>query len=120
MGLTREQVVGQLVYHLSGRRVLKYPEERQGFIVPDRYRLDQSDPHQNVAGALNDPTPSPRSPEGDTAAVQGHRMDISGSSVRSAGEATTAVSSSDRVVDEDKVIVVDWYGDDDPENPQNW
>ena len=34
----RETFVGQLVYQLSGHKLLKYPEEEEGFVVPERYQ----------------------------------------------------------------------------------
>ena len=33
----RESFVGQLIYRLSGRRVLRYQEENPDFVLPDHY-----------------------------------------------------------------------------------
>lgn len=38
----RESFVGQLLYRASGKRILKYAEERPDFEVPARYRRDES------------------------------------------------------------------------------
>lgn len=89
--------------------------------MPDRYRLDQSDPPQtNAASTSRDSATG--SLERHEIGIESDRPHGSGTSTRSTGETTTAVNSSERVgvEDREKVIVVDWYGDDDPENPQNW
>jgi hypothetical protein len=79
-------VIGQIIYHASGRRLLRYQEEIEGFVVPERYVLHSE----------HDRSPmTPSSTITNTTAVEGD------------GE-------------KGKEVVVDWYGDDDPENPQNW
>lgn len=109
-----------MIYHLSGRKVLKYTEERQGFVVPNRYRLDPETDLSLGPGGSSTRAPA-LSSEGGTDGVE-HDLDGSRSSDLMGDEATTttAVNSRDEVEREGKVIVVDWYGDDDPENPQNW
>lgn len=102
-------MVGQLVYHLSGRKVLKYPEEKAGFVVPAKYLVDRHAPNR----------PSPHPVPGDV--TEPREMAFQRPEAGDGATATPA-SSSERVEEEEegKVIVVDWYGDDDPENPQNW
>jgi DHA1 family multidrug resistance protein-like MFS transporter len=78
-------VIGQIIYHASGRRLLRYQEEIEGFVVPERYL----------------PT-------------EARGLDSPSSTITN----TTAVA--DREGEKGKEVVVDWYGDDDPENPQNW
>jgi DHA1 family multidrug resistance protein-like MFS transporter len=97
-------VVGQIIYHLSKRKWFRYPEEIDGFEVPDRYR-----PKSGVIVDGRGLEPS-RSSTLDTA-VDGHGGD--------------GVDEPGRNGDKDgrgrgEMIVVDWYGPDDPENPQNW
>lgn len=113
--------MGQLIYHLSGRKVLKYPEERQGFVIPDRYLRPKEDSptsgdttrHARPPNSPDFELSGPRSDETRPAALQ-ERPEASND------ETLTAVGSRERVGEEGNVIVVDWYGDDDPENPQNW
>jgi len=83
-------VIGQIIYHASGRRLFRYQEEIEGFVVPDRYVL-----HSEHDRSLM----SPSSTITNTTAVAGE------------GEGDG---------EKGKDVVVDWYGDDDPENPQNW
>jgi DHA1 family multidrug resistance protein-like MFS transporter len=79
-------VIGQIIYHASGRRLLRYQEEIEGFVVPERYL--------------------PRDARG---------LDTPSSTITN----TTAVAGEGDG-EKGKEVVVDWYGDDDPENPQNW
>jgi DHA1 family multidrug resistance protein-like MFS transporter len=82
-------VIGQIIYHASGRRLFRYQEEIEGFVVPERY-LPQD------ARGLD----TPSSTITNTTAVAGDNGEGDG--------------------EKGKEVVVDWYGDDDPENPQNW
>jgi len=84
-----------LIYHLSRRRLFKYQEEIEGFVVPNRYRLRQGGSEGRILQ-------SPSSTITNTTAVEGGTGDGDGD-----GE-------------KDGIVVVDWYGPDDPENPQNW
>lgn len=84
-----------MIYHLSKRRLFKYQEEIEGFVVPNRYRLRQG-------GFEGRSLQSPSSTITNTTAVEGGTGDGDGD-----GE-------------KDGIVVVDWYGPDDPENPQNW
>jgi DHA1 family multidrug resistance protein-like MFS transporter len=83
-----------LIYHVSGRRWFRYQEEIEGFIVPERYRLGAQVPHGN---GLDTRT----STNTNTTAV---------------GQGGAGLEGKE----EGEMVVVDWYGDDDPENPQNW
>jgi DHA1 family multidrug resistance protein-like MFS transporter len=82
-------VIGQIVYHASGRRLLRYQEEIEGFVVPQRYL--------------------PRDARG---------LDTPSSTITNT--TTVAGDNGDGDGEKGKEVVVDWYGDDDPENPQNW
>lgn len=109
-------MVGQLVYHLSGRKVLKYPEEKAGFIVPQRYRTDKTPESSSAStrGATSGVPSRPQRLEGqDGGGGDDDRVD---------GVLAVASSGDPEELgdDKEKVIVVGWYGDDDPENPQNW
>jgi DHA1 family multidrug resistance protein-like MFS transporter len=80
-------VIGQIIYHASGRRLLRYQEEIEGFVVPQRYLLKEA-----------------------------RGLDTPSSTITN----TTAVADREGEGEKGKEVVVDWYGDDDPENPQNW
>jgi len=81
-------VIGQIIYHASGRRLFRYQEEIEGFVVPERYVLHSEHGRSPM---------TPSSTITNTTAVAGEGDGEKG-----------------------KEVVVDWYGDDDPENPQNW
>lgn len=96
----RESFCGRVIYHLSGRKIFSYPEEQQGYIVPEKYypKEEQLDSDSlNAPGKKEEPT-------GDALS------NVSGESGSKSDD--TAVGS--------KQIVVGWDGDDDPENPYNW
>lgn len=39
----KESTIGQIIYRASGRRVFSYPEERDGFVIPDKYKPGYAD-----------------------------------------------------------------------------
>lgn len=88
------------MYTLSGRRLFKYPEEKAGFELPDKYRSDgdpQADRRTSRTSqrtAVNEHPIHTNKKNGDS-----DKKDESGGN----GD-----------------IVVEWYGDDDQENPKNW
>ena len=104
-------MVGQIIYHLSKRKWFRYPEEIEGFEVPVRYRPKSASTNRIGQGEG----------EGDRNGLETSRSST----------IDTAVDDHDRNGDGDEpgdgaqkgkgeMIVVDWYGPDDPENPQNW
>jgi DHA1 family multidrug resistance protein-like MFS transporter len=93
--------VGQIVYHLSKRKWFQYPEEIDGFVVPERYRLKSGVIVDGRGTGLETSRSSTLDTAVDAHGNEGGNGDKDG---RGRGE----------------MIVVDWYGPDDPENPQNW
>ena len=95
--------------------MLQHAEEKEGFEVPQKY-LDQGENEKK------------RRRFGTNDGEQGQERRDSGSG----GSARTAVEGGDdseslqqdgqgeEEGEKDDKIMADWYGDDDPENPQNW
>ena len=81
-------MIGQIIYHASGRRLFRYQEEIEGFVIPERYVV-------HLEHGRSPMTPS--------------------STITN-----TTVVAGEGDGEKGKEVVVDWYGDDDPENPQNW
>lgn len=114
----RNSVFGQIVNHSSGHKLLPYLEETPGFVIPDKYLGIKSTP--------TDPNVSEKQKTdiGDLGAVQ----------LTGPAESSTASSNKsfredlEKGVDQEEsptepahnYIVVDWYDDNDQENPQNW
>ncbi|KAK8117412.1 uncharacterized protein PG998_005693 [Apiospora kogelbergensis] len=82
---------GQLVRLVSRRRIFQYPDERNPALWKDAV--------QETGPALVD-------------ATEGQSHDAAALGSHGPGSKTAH--------DEHKVLIVGWYGPDDPENPQNW
>ncbi|CAG8930861.1 unnamed protein product [Penicillium salamii] len=92
--LIRDTPLGQISRYLTGNRVFLYPDELPGFQCPS-FLNDNSDKPDKAVASTNTRIPSIDDPE---------------EGVASQVKAKAAPSR----------YLVKWYGDDDPENPQNW
>lgn len=119
MDTIRNSSFGQVLNKFSGRKLFQHAEERAGFVVPLKYKgIDESSSatlkEKNESANLEVP-------------------DITLAPVSSSTSATSSFESSSRLENgieksEEKTelsadrgyIIVDWYGPDDQENPQNW
>ena len=105
-----------MIYRLSGGRVFSYPEERDGFELPEKYKQEKDKPSRfgreeaqeegngNEEGRASD---SAETVVGDDQSRSGDNNDNNNNGEKK-GEK------------KDDTIMVDWYSEDDPENPQNW
>ncbi|KAL8277277.1 hypothetical protein RQP46_010346 [Phenoliferia psychrophenolica] len=96
--LFRETAFGKLVHFLSKGTLLQYPEERADFIVPEQY-LPGWKPSVDDAATLV--------------------LASGGDDLEANKEKTTAPPSAAPSLKSTPAFV-DWYGDNDPDNPQNW
>lgn len=84
---------GRVIYHISGRTLFNYKEEKEGYILPEKYlgvsesQLESPHPLQELVGSRSE--------------------DSSSNDVKEKSE-------------DDQYIVVTFDGDDDPDNPLNW
>lgn len=91
----KESFWGRVFYHLSNKKLFSYIEEDPNYVIPDKY-LGKAEKQLESES----PTTKKEEPE---------------------AEADDLVSSSSSgTIAEDDLIIVDWEGEDDPENPQNW
>lgn len=89
-----ESFWGRVIYHLSHRKLFNYKEEQPDYILPAKY-----------------------SGKGET---QLENDSLNNKKIEPDADASSLVSSSSGTVSGDDYIIVDWDGDDDPENPVNW
>jgi DHA1 family multidrug resistance protein-like MFS transporter len=139
--LIREAPFGQFLRFISGRKILKYPEEVEGFELPVQYTLPAEaandtkglTPRQNSTKSTS-PSESPDEPtKEDKETLDGESM------TRTKSRQYTDPFSADRAAVEadlelqrtktipiipqrtsEGIILVDWYTTDDPANPHNW
>jgi len=150
--IIRESTVGEIINLISRGRLLPYPDQRPGFVIPERYLLsrDETSPTPGAsfsthpvdgAGAIDESAKSPqwlsdaptRIPSSDTIRSEADRLskssaaratkDLEGGDVHPDAEASPkeleqALETAQ--VEVGDYILVDWYRDDDPENPRNW
>lgn len=90
----RDSFWGRTIYHLSSHKYFGYKEESKDYIVPEKYL---SDLPKRETVVLDTPDSLIKNDDGNK---------------EEASEEEKSQSSD--------VIIVDWDGDDDPENPYNW
>jgi DHA1 family multidrug resistance protein-like MFS transporter len=139
--LIREAPFGQFLRLVSGRRILKYPEEVEGFELPVQYKVlfETANDTQGLATHQNS-TKSTSLPESPGELTQEDKETLDGVSMtRTKSRQYTEPFSADRATVEgelelqrtktipiipqrtsDGIILVDWYTTDDPANPHNW
>ncbi|KAF8309010.1 MFS general substrate transporter [Clavulina sp. PMI_390] len=132
--ILRESTVGGLLNRVSGGRILPFPDQRVDFVVPHKY----------LATSPIAPSSS-SSPSADLTRVNSNETaedtkNIDPDAQKPVNEKSTGleVPNSDTLRDEASLeagpelaaekpsldtkgyVLVDWYGDDDQENPRNW
>jgi DHA1 family multidrug resistance protein-like MFS transporter len=141
----REAPLGQAIRLISRNRLLKYPEEKDDFVLPAQYRLllrsDGDLKHRQHESPSVDPEllekedgDNPHRPEAaededtDLEALEQTRTITSVRTAPYSAERMRAEQALDRTNSlviipqktSDGIILVDWYTTDDPANPQSW
>uniref|UniRef100_A0A8H7TNW8 Major facilitator superfamily (MFS) profile domain-containing protein n=1 Tax=Bionectria ochroleuca TaxID=29856 RepID=A0A8H7TNW8_BIOOC len=142
--LIRDASIGQVIRFLSRGRYLKYPEEKEGFELPDAWIQmvhDLESPSAKIApdattasesgstvlngegkqpqrSATDDekPSPPPRDSMEDIQIEQAHNDEENNNMAIQRTKSIPIVPRRTK----DGAILVDWYYTDDPENPHNW
>lgn len=94
----RDSFWGRIVYHLSGHKYFNHREEQPDYEMPTKY----------LSGS-----------EKNEFTVTQESQELSELSISSSSSSST-IAAIDEVKADDSLIVVDWDGPDDPENPYNW
>ncbi|KAJ7785820.1 major facilitator superfamily domain-containing protein [Mycena metata] len=119
--LVRDSTVGQILNYLSSGRILPYPEQRPGYVVPRRYLAAPSDEERQKESS-DHATPSASPSLTTLAAAPGSRPTIivtPGTVTREASSATltgTPAEVTEKAIDP---FLVDWE-ENDPDHPLNW
>ncbi|RDW74217.1 hypothetical protein BP5796_07659 [Coleophoma crateriformis] len=101
----RDTTFGQVARYSLGGRIFKFPEERPGFQLPGDHRRTSDDaPATNKVIRNCDSSSYPLNSSG--------RPRITAQQP-SSGLGVPALAS-------ERIILVDWYSSNDPQNPQNW
>jgi DHA1 family multidrug resistance protein-like MFS transporter len=144
--LVREAPLGMIVRRFTGSKVLKFPEEKDGFHLPDTWKL-VADAVEPSTGALELKGPVGREevsavlPEPDAVHEKKHHhhLHLEGAVTRVISRFHTRPWTEERFNIEkgeelesathqaimpqktnEGHILVDWYTTTDPDNPQNW
>lgn len=139
--LLRDSPIGGIIRYVTRRRYLKYPEEVEGFEIPweKDFKDGPTEPEKDIA-ALEDPekeadelesqgtttaVPTPAisgttTPGHEAADVeQGHPItETESNAIQPKKTNESNIIQPKRT--NNGIILVDWYTDDDPANPQNW
>ncbi|RYP11236.1 hypothetical protein DL764_000192 [Monosporascus ibericus] len=117
----RDTAFGQLVRLLSNRRLFRYPDEINPSIWEKSLQTDDSTDRDLNGSTQEDSTTRNCEPEQKKKSAR--RDDIATPAPRDEkpnGPRTDGLGTARLVEDGKDVYLVDWYGADDPENPQNW
>ncbi|KAK9244238.1 major facilitator superfamily domain-containing protein [Lipomyces tetrasporus] len=98
LDIIRASFSGEIIHLLSGGRLLKYPDQQPGFIVPSTFGVRAADGIVSMSNDLE-----------STLKLAEEKVDSDSDYSSSSGGSTLSAS-----------FVVDWYSPDDPENPRNW
>jgi DHA1 family multidrug resistance protein-like MFS transporter len=116
--LVRETPLGRLIRLISGKRLLKYPDELPGFELPSAYTIGR-----NTFDKAKEPLDGVGRPdEIDTSSTQ-NNLKKGVKHQPSTGQSAEAVRLAKLAEDQrtsDRSIIVGWYNNNDPANPQNW
>ncbi|KAG7195631.1 uncharacterized protein KQ657_003398 [Scheffersomyces spartinae] len=97
----RDSFFGNSVYHISGRKFFRQPEELESYVVDEKYL---------GAGPEANPIATESSKEGDGEDRYSEKNE----------DIEKSQDDSSSGIEKEDLIIVDWDGEDDPENPQNW
>ncbi|KAJ4123581.1 hypothetical protein NW765_006605 [Fusarium oxysporum] len=110
----RDAPLGQIIRFVTKNRLFKYPEEHPEFELPAAWNQLLSNADHGYACHTGTETPSTIvNPTADQNTIEG--LDIESKALDTDGITDAAPNAT-----ENGVILVDWYSDQDPANPQNW
>lgn len=125
-------VLGNILNHVSNHKLFPHPDEKTSFVVPDKY-LSFTNSRRSSGYEPNNTSILEKQESNNTStagrATNETITEVSNAIVNSAFIDLEKPSLNDEdetdgdVVDiatENGYIVIDWYDDNDPENPQNW
>lgn len=115
MDTIRNSTLGQILYHLSHHKILPYPEEQPGFVAPAKYLASNANAvlAEKKRSSLDSQQLEFTIPESSPNSSQASQTDIEKA-------ADNANDNNNAGLSENDFIVVDWYDDNDQENPKNW
>lgn len=129
MDTIRNSIFGTFANEITGHKFFQHPEQRKGFVLPLKYRgIDDSSsgPLKEKKEFLGDagipdmtiaPTPSSSNSSSNSASSS---FEISSRLEEGITEKTKEDDAEEVTFPVGDYIIVDWYGPDDQENPQNW
>lgn len=121
----RESFGGRCVYHLSHRKLFNYKEEQRDYVIPEKYlgksESDVSSENKREPKVESEEQPKIEKSPNNLEVPHGQSDPISRSASTSSNISNSSNSSNtNSTCVSDNYIIVDWEGEDDPENPVNW
>jgi DHA1 family multidrug resistance protein-like MFS transporter len=120
--LIRDSTIGQIVNYLSSGRLLPYPEQRPGYVVPKHYLLPTSE--RKDSDALTSDAATICEDSRDKSKDGSNLSSPPDTEIKRESTITTLAADleSRKQVDDSTAVpdpyLVDWDGDSDPENPR--
>ncbi len=126
--IIREAALGQLIRFVSGKRLLRYPEEEPGFEPVFEHAAPPKNIDETTPGSRSLSTASEKESAIDPENKQQQNETLSSTPALTAVqtqkdhdlEENGDAMNIEKTLSTQGKIVVTWYGPDDPANPQNW
>lgn len=123
MSTIRDAPLGQIIRALTKNRVFKYPEEYDDFVLPDTYknldRLDYKTPATSDTPSVKSQQDEPKEEVEDSSehsVPPEEHNDLEKAATRQSQVGSSIAPTRTK----EGFILVGYYSEDDPENPQNW
>ncbi|KAF3403274.1 Caffeine resistance protein 5 [Talaromyces pinophilus] len=117
--VVRDAPLGQLLRYFTNNRLFQYPEEHPGFELPEAWvhMLSNAGLPETKHNGSNTPSTvaTLRSDQNTISDTTGEKPDVESGYV-----SEDKASYMTPKMANDGIILVDWYSDQDPANPQNW
>ncbi|CDO57886.1 similar to Saccharomyces cerevisiae YBR008C FLR1 Plasma membrane multidrug transporter of the major facilitator superfamily [Geotrichum candidum] len=119
-------VLGNILNYVSNHKLFPHPEEKPSFVVPDKYLSSTTNTSRRNSNykkkELNNTSTADQYTNGTM--TESSNMIINYAFVDLEKKSRNDEDENDEgfndTTEDNGYIVVDWYGDNDPENPQNW
>jgi DHA1 family multidrug resistance protein-like MFS transporter len=106
---------------VSRNKLLQYAEEKPGFEVPEKYRpkSDEEKKQRRRSGVANDRQGQPPVRRSESGSTTNTAVEDEEGENREQGEGEGEGEGDENDKNKDKILV-EWYDENDQENPQNW
>lgn len=120
LDIIRDSTVGGLINTISHGRFLPFPDQREDFQIPERYLSTTPSPQASKHPSRSSSRVEHSNLSRGLPPLAGHDEKTLSSDSAAEHSPPSKDSQQNKGADTTEYVLVDWYGEDDPENPRNW